>query len=36
LKDEPGRAIRAYCGERWRLSLIGEVFNLCNAANLSG
>ncbi|HXM94755.1 MAG TPA: hypothetical protein VOA64_10995 [Candidatus Dormibacteraeota bacterium] len=23
-------------GERWRLSLIGEVFNLYNAANLSG
>jgi hypothetical protein len=22
--------------ERWRLSLIGEVFNLYNAANLSG
>jgi hypothetical protein len=23
-------------GERWRLTLIGEVFNLYNAANLSG
>ncbi|MCM3904638.1 MAG: hypothetical protein ND866_23320 [Pyrinomonadaceae bacterium] len=23
-------------GERWRLALIGEVFNLYNAANLSG
>jgi hypothetical protein len=26
---------RSSC-ERWRLSLIGEVFNLYNAANLSG
>jgi len=31
------RLSRAFVfGERWRLSLIGEVFNLYNAANLTG
>jgi hypothetical protein len=31
------RLSRAFLfGEHWRLSFIGEVFNVCNVANLSG